>query len=80
MFGVATAAFATINAVADTLTALLLVVLMVGDAVAVVLILETAALVSAVEVLVALVCEVLLIVEILTITITKQVQDLISHI
>ena len=64
--GVATAVFATVNAAADTLTVLLLVVEMLGLAMAVVVVLATVGLVDAVEVLATLVCEVLLTVDTLT--------------
>ena len=71
--GVATAAFTAVNAAADTLTVLLLVVDMVGVAVAVVVVLATVVLVAAVEVLATPVCVVLLTVEILTITAPRQI-------
>ena len=67
------AAFATVNAAADTLTVLLLVVEMVGVAVAVVVVLATVVLVACVEVLATPVCVVLLTVETLTITAPKQI-------
>ena len=67
--GVATAAFATVNAAADTLTVLLLLVDMVGLAVGVVVVLATVVICAAV----VAVCVVLLTVEILTITAPKQI-------